>query len=1277
MSLSHLPDASELPAPFGRYQLEALLGQGGMGRVYRATLEGPGGFRKEVALKVIRPRQGSSPQLYHAAFVREARLSGLLHHPNVIDVYDFGVHEDHPFLAMELISGWPLGKVLTTQGVLPASAVLDLAIQLAEGLQYAHELEVEGRPVALIHRDLKPANLLVTPQGGVKILDFGLARSQQSEEVLTEEGMVRGTPAYMSPEQAAGASDLTFQADLFAFGLILYEAAAGQPAWSRPTLLAQVMALIVVDELTQSPGFWDKVAEAVPGLELILQRCLRKDPAERFARTADLVGALHELSHALGEGPSLRACLEAMPPGLLPVASVDAYMETRPGVAGAFGPSGGGVGSEPASGPQTLASNLRELSDSFRGRERELASLQDLVGTGRRVITLRGTGGSGKTRLAQEFAARQQGSFSGGAYFCDLTEARSVPGILKAVATALDVPLTQRDPSAQLAHVLRSRGPMLLVLDNFEQVAEQAEATLGVWQETAPQAVFLVTSRLALEIPGESVFAVDPLLPDEAVALFFDRAEEVRPGVRALPGCEEAVRQIVEQLDGLALAVELAAARTRVLTPEQVLRRLSERFKLLRSRRQDRSDRQATLRGAIDWSWRLLEPWEQAGLAQASIFRGGFTPESADAVLDLSSFEGAPSPRLVVAELVAHSLLRIVRFEGGKLRYRMLESIRAFAADRLEELGDGGAAERRHLMHYSALGSREALGSLHTHGGTERRSALGRELQNLVGASQSSLAPQEPDAVASCALAGAEVLRLTGPLDAAVELLDRGLAEDLSDEIRARALRARGLLKRASGFAPAAVLDLEEALRLARELGERAFEAQLLLNLGQSREQTSGQEAVLKGYQQALGLARAVGDGRVEGLALLNLGVLSAQTGELGRGKECFEQSLVLARELGDERLEAAALVNLGALHQQLGSLELAREQYEASLVTCRRVGDRLLEGMALGNLGEIHVEGGRLSLGRENYEEAVTLLWECGFRGPAAVFESHLATLHRQCGRLDLARDGFATALAHHRDVGNRVWEGLGLKDLGVLHRQTGAYALAREYLDQGLEVQREVGDSRSEGITLGHIAGLLKDTGDFEGAREHYEQSLSIHRAVDNQWYEGTTLANLGDLHRMLGDFGRAREYFEHALGIHRRAGNRIGESAALGNLGDLLLLDGDPVAAEALLGRAVEIADEPRPFVAGAFRGSLALIAAGRGDHAEARALADRATVQLKGIHNFQYAKLLSKRVRIELLAGDPAAARQALAEAEELVAALELPAESELVQVVSAARELLEE
>ena len=316
--------------------------------------------------------------------------------------------------------------------------------------------------------------------------------------------------------------------------------------------------------------------------------------------------------------------------------------------------------------------NLPVERDAFVGRTAELRSLATRLEAGARLLTVLGPGGTGKTRFVRRYGLTWLGDWPGGVYFCDLSEARSLDGIYFAVASALDVPLGKDDPAVQLGHAITGRGRCLIILDNFEQVLEHAPATLGRWLDRAADAAFVVTSRERLHLPGEEILPIEPLALDkEAIDLFAARARAQKPDFVIGDANRAAVAEVVRLLDGLPLAIELAAARVRVLSPAQLVERMRDRFQsayrrlAAQQRVRPRSELLSTGRGTCS------RPGSRRRSPSAAVFEGGFTLEAAEAVLDLSPWPGAPPAIDAVQALVDKSLLRTwIPARAGPLRHR-------------------------------------------------------------------------------------------------------------------------------------------------------------------------------------------------------------------------------------------------------------------------------------------------------------------------------------------------------------------------------------------------------------------------------------------------------------------------------------------------------------------------------------------------------------------------------------------------------------------------------
>ncbi len=436
--------------------------------------------------------------------------------------------------------------------------------------------------------------------------------------------------------------------------------------------------------------------------------------------------------------------------------------------------------------------NLAPERDAFIGRSTELRLLANALESGVRFVTVLGPGGTGKTRLVRRYALSWLGEWPGGVCFCDLSEARSADGLYFAVALALGVPIGKGDPTVQLGHAIAARGRCLVILDNFEQVVAHAAESLGRWLDRASEASFVVTSRERLHVDGESVFPIEPLLADsEAIDLFVARARMHRPAFALDAGNRAHVAEVVKLLDGLPLAIELAAARVRVLSPAQIVSRLRDRFALLAGG-PGAAARQSTLRAAIDWSWQLLTVSEQAVLAQCSVFEGGFTLEAAEAVLDLRGLRDALSIVDTIQALVDKSLLRAwlpkasARLELVEPYFGMYLSIHEYAAQKLDAAGPQSTAQaqQNHGRFFTGFGTEEALDALFTHGGAKRRQVLTFELDNLVSACRRALARADAEVAVATFRAAQEVLALRGPFNAGAALGDGVLAmRDLPDPL--------------------------------------------------------------------------------------------------------------------------------------------------------------------------------------------------------------------------------------------------------------------------------------------------------------------------------------------------------------------------------------------------------------------------------------------------------------------------------------------------------------
>jgi class 3 adenylate cyclase/predicted ATPase/Tfp pilus assembly protein PilF len=724
--------------------------------------------------------------------------------------------------------------------------------------------------------------------------------------------------------------------------------------------------------------------------------------------------------------------------------------------------------------------------DAFVGRREPLAELARRFDAGTRLISVLGLGGTGKTRLVTRFGWNSLRDFPGGVWFCDLSEARSQDGIIYAVAQGLDIPLGKDDPVVQIGRAIAGRGRCLVICDNFEQVARHAEETLGRWLSRASDARFLVTTREVLGLPGEEIIALAPLPSSDAAALFLRRAEAAKPGFQPSPEDQSAIDPLVKLLEGLPLAIELAAARVRVIPPRMQLLRMSERFKLLSSAG-GRLDRQATLRAVFDWSWDLLSLPEKAALAQLSVFEGGFTLESVEAVLDLSAYENAPWPMDALQSLVHKSLVR----EVSDARFDLLVSVQEYAAEHLRTegryMGSGPdallAAEIRHGEYFAGLDEKAAIADACA------------ELDNLVVTCRRASVRGDVD-MAVRSLEGAWAgLSLRGPFQVGIELasLVRAIRE-ISITAAARVDYVAGRALGYSGKSPEARIRLAASQAGAREGGDRACECR----------------------------------------AVLSLGFLHLQEGSLESARECVEMALSIARELNDRSIESGAYNVLGNLESVLGRREQALASYDTALALAREAGDRQTEGNVLGNLGNEYAQMGIMDKARSHDEAALAVAREVGNRRLEGNTLSNLGLLHQVQGRFGEALDQLEAALAAARGTGNAYLESLVLCNLGMTCESLGRFDEARDHFDAALAIARALEDRRSEGQFLSYSGLLHARQANFDEARRCLNSSEALLRSVSDRTMLGILLCGRCETEHLGGAPDQAKVAFEEATAI-----------------------------------------------------------------------------------------------------------------------------------------------
>jgi predicted ATPase len=966
----------------GSYEILQPLGAGGMGEVYTAR---DTCLKRTVALKIL-PGECSADRERLRRFQEEARSASALNHPNIITIHELGQHGSTHYIAMELVEGETI-RALLGSGSLPMRKILEIAVQVAEGLTKAHE-------AGIAHRDLKPENLMVSRDGFVKILDFGLSKLVSPQEPasdlcstsLTLAGMIVGTVGYMSPEQAAG-QPVDFRADQFSLGLVLYEMVTGKRAFQKNTVVETQAAIL----LEQPAGVGTHNRDAPAPLVWAIERCLAKDPDKRYTSTRDLARELQTIR--------------------------DRFLERS------------------ANAPEIRPANLPLSRTGFVGREKEVAAAQELLlRPDARLVTVTGPGGIGKSRLAVQVAAALVDHFPGGIHFVPLASVTD-PGLIPSlIVQTLGIrEAGGQSPLAMLEQNFQDslRAPMLLLLDNFEHLIEAAP-TVAELLALAPNLKIMVTSRAPLHVYGEHELPVPPLaIPDSgsapdlevlsqypAVALFVQRAAAVRPDFELRSENASAVIEICTRLDGLPLAIELAAARVKVLSPTSMRTRLKNRLHLLTGGARDMPQRQQTLRAAIDWSHDLLLPEEQTLFRRLSVFVSGCNLEFAEAVcnpkgdLDLDLLDG-------MASLVDKSLVQQVEPLQGESRFVMLETIREYAAERLAASGDEALSRRAHAAYCLVL-AEETAGIESAAIDREQVERFALEHHNFRAALAWLIETGDADWGLRLGTALFRFWDTRDYLEEGRDWLDKLLklpGSAVPTNARTRALFMAGALASQQGdYASADALTLE-SLDMARQLGDKRSAAVSLNALGVQAQELGELSRARSLFEDSLRLWREAEDQKAVARSLSNLANVVKLQGDFIRARSLYTECLSILEALGDRSGIAWSINSQGDVARDQGDFREAQALYEQSLAIFRELGDRWGIGGTLTDLGNLAREQRDYATAQALYRESMKAFQELEHkRGIARLLECFARSAAAQLeAERSLRLAGAAAALRHH----------------------------------------------------------------------------------------------------------------------------------------------------------------------------------------------------------------------------------------------------------------------
>jgi non-specific serine/threonine protein kinase len=863
---------------------------GMMGPVFRGldTLSGA-----QVAIKILRPEKFVEHPELESQFRMEGEALRELNHPNIVHFSDFFAENGTHFLVMEYIPGGSLFEYLEAQP-LPLDRVLEIGLDLADALARAHRL-------GIIHRDVKPQNILLATDGTPRLSDFGVAYYMRRPRITGDE--MAGTIAYMPPESIES-KPVDERTDIWSLGVVLFEMLAGRLPFTGKNI-AELINQILTAPL---PNLRELRPDLPTALYRLVELMLIKE-AENRIPSVRLVGAALE---------AIRNGQEAILPS--------PGRRKRAGL-------GPGIVPEPAT--------------SFIGRKREqleIVTLLDLPGGN--VVTLTGPGGVGKTRLAIHTALQLQGRYNDGIIFVDLAPITAPEMVISRIAKALNIrDAGDRSLEEEIYSFFRGKY-YLLILDNFEQVISAATVVSDM-HANVPELDILVTSREPLRLMDERVYQVQPLsLPDlsrtdaslafstvESMDLFMQRGTAARPGLTLTAENARDIAEICVQLDGLPLAIELAAARTNILPPQYLLQELRDVFKTLTGGPRDTVSRHQTLRAAIDWSYNLLTNEEKIFFNRLSVFRGGRTLAAIKEVcltgLSLNMLTGLES-------LISKNLVLRGEDVEKEPRFILLETIQEYGRLRLEDSGEEQILSARHA-HYFANLVDQIIPELR--GAEQERflNVLRTEYDNIRAALSWTLSEGNTELGLRLVAALVDFWYYEGAEAEGKKWMDKALAviEQAPPKLQTRLLNGASLMAFIRGEHQQGQRWNEQALDIARHHNNKEGAAWALFWM--SAHATGSPAAHEEGIslcEKALDLFHEIDDKYGLAWGYNQIGELSRLMGRYENAEDAYKQSLAICRQTGNLRREAIALVNLGYVNNHQGN-HLAAEK-------------SILEGLAL-----------------------------------------------------------------------------------------------------------------------------------------------------------------------------------------------------------------------------------------------------------------------------------------------------------------------------------------
>ncbi len=934
--------------------IRRVLGEGGFGIVYLAddlnlardvavkeylpaAIASRSGDGRSVVLKGSDNAEAFSHGL--KSFLNEARLLGRFDHPALVKVYRYWEDNGTGYMAMPYYEGPTLRRRHAPGGAPPAEAdIRAWLMPLLDALETIHRDNC-------YHRDIAPDNILLTKQGPV-LLDFGAARRVIGDLTHTLTAVLK--PGYAPIEQYGSTEDFK------------------QGPWTDLYALASVLYWVITRE--KPPASIDRIVVD------------RLKPLSTRAAGVYRPAFLAAIDQALAVLPEYRPQSVAQFRALLDSeVAASAGMPRTPSLLRPTSPQAFGAASLSAT-----PNNLPRQRTSFVGREAESAEVKALLDASA-LVTVLGMGGMGKTRLTLQVASELLPRYAGGVWFVDLSAVQDADLVVPAFARAFGLLEEPGRPLIDTVCAWLKPRPALLVVDNCEHLVQVVAETVDTLLGRAPLVQVLASSRESLDVPGEQAYPLRPLplperdadagalLQSDAVRMFADRARAHRPQFQVDPAEAGALGQLLHRLEGIPLAIELAAARLRTMSVAEIAAGLDDRYRLLEGGSRLLQPRQQTLRALVDWSWDLLSEDERRVFAALAAFAGGF---DGDAVRAVCTDEATPPEQVDahVSALVQKSLV-LREDEGDGQRLRLLETLRDYAREKLAAAGSADAVAVRHCAHFFALAKEGARG---IHGPEQGRwvRRLDVELENLRAAIACALAGRADPVIAvklAVALTGFWLLR--GHASEGRRVVDQALALPVvqaTPMAQAWALYTGAVLASSQGDHETAVRELEACLQLRRTLGAPVEIAATLSTLALTLLQAGDDRRAAECETEALSLFAAAGDLRGQAIGRVHLAQIRLWSGQMAAAKGDLMSALTFARAVANQEVEAACELTTAEMHLREGRPSQAEDAVLRSLEICRAAGDKRGEAQAEWWLGRIALLEGELALAHARLQRAM-----------------------------------------------------------------------------------------------------------------------------------------------------------------------------------------------------------------------------------------------------------------------------------------------------------------